>query len=96
MPHVYVIAQISIKDPKAYAEYVNMVQPTLDAFYGEFLVRGGKATSYEGDPPGDRNVIIRFPSYDHAMNWYHSEKYSEAKKKRQAASDSVQTIVEGV
>ena len=73
-----------------------MVQPTLDAFYGEFLVRGGKATSYEGDPPGDRNVIIRFSSYDHAMNWYHSEKYSEAKKKRQAASDSVQTIVEGV
>ena len=84
------------KIQKAYAEYVNMVQPTLDAFYGEFLVRGGKATSYEGDPPGDRNVIIRFPSYDHAMNWYHSEKYSEAKKKRQAASDSVQTIVEGV
>ena len=52
MPYGYVIAQISIKDPKAYAEYVNMVQPTLDAFYGEFLVRGGKATSYEGDPPG--------------------------------------------
>ena len=96
MPYGYVIAQISIKDPKSYAEYVNMVQPTLDAFYGEFLVRGGKATSYEGDPPGDRNVIIRFPSYDHAMNWYHSEKYSEAKKKRQAASDSVRTIVEGV
>ena len=96
MPYGYVIAQISIKDRKAYAEYINMVQPTLDAFYGEFLVRGGKATSYEGDPPGDRNVIIRFPSYDHAMNWYHSEKYSEAKKKRQAASDSVQTIVEGV
>ena len=96
MPYGYVIAQISIKDRKAHAEYVNMVQPTLDAFYGEFLVRGGKATSYEGDPPGDRNVIIRFPSYDHAMNWYHSEKYSEAKKKRQAASDSVQTIVEGV
>ena len=96
MPYGYVIAQISIKDPKAYAEYVNMVQPTLDAFYGEFLVRGGKATSDEGGPPGDRNVIIRFPSYDHAMNWYHSEKYSEAKKKRQAASDSVQTIVEGV
>ena len=62
MPYGYVIAQISIKDSKAYAEYVNMVQPTLDAFYGEFLVRGGKATSYEVDPPGDRNVIIRFPS----------------------------------
>ena len=42
MPYGYVIAQISIKDPQAYAEYVNMVQPTLDAFYGEFLVRGVK------------------------------------------------------
>ena len=43
MPYGYVIAQISIKDPQAYAEYVNMVQPTLDAFYGEFLVRGSVA-----------------------------------------------------
>ena len=96
MPYGYVIAQISIKDPKRICRICQYGATNPRCLYGEFLVRGGKATSYEGDPPGDRNVIIRFPSYDHAMNWYHSEKYSEAKKKRQAASDSVQTIVEGV
>jgi uncharacterized protein (DUF1330 family) len=92
----YVIAQINVTDPDAYPTYVAKVQPTLDAFGGEFLVRGGRAKSYEGTPPGDRNVVIRFPSYEAAEAWYQSDIYAEAKALRQAASTSVQTIVEGV
>ena len=92
----YVIAQITVTDAETYPKYVAQVQPTLDAFGGEFLVRGGRAESYEGSPPGDRNVVIRFPSYDAAQAWYHSDIYSDAKALRQSASTSVQTIVEGV
>ena len=73
-----------------------MVQPTIEAFGGKFLVRGGKSRSYEGTPPGDRNVVIQFPSYEAANEWYHSEIYAEARSLRQSASTSVQTIVEGV
>jgi len=92
----YVIAQIAVTDPVAYPAYVKKVLPTIQAFGGAFLVRGGAAKSYEGKPPGDRNVIIEFPSYAAAQDWYHSDLYSEAKALRQAASTSVQTIVEGV
>ena len=96
MPYGYVIAQITVTDPETYPRYVALVQPILEMFGGEFLVRGGRSESYEGTPPGERNVIIRFPSYDAAMQWYHSEEYAEAKAIRMSASTSVQTIVEGV
>ena len=65
-------------------------------FKGEFLVRGGRSESYEGTPPGARTVVIRFPSYQAAQDWYHSEAYAPVKAMRMAASNSVQTIVEGL
>ena len=96
MPYGYVVAQISVTDPDTYPAYVAKVQPIIAKFGGEFLVRGGRSQSYEGTPPGDRTVVVRFPSYEKAMEWYHSDEYAEAKAMRMAASTSVQTIVEGV
>lgn len=92
----YVIAQINVTDPETYPKYVALVQPTVEAFGGKFIVRGGQAQSYEGTPPGDRNVVIEFPSFQAANDWYHSDIYADAKALRQSASTSVQTIVEGV
>ena len=96
MPYGYVIAQITVTDPDAYPAYVAKVKPILDKFGGEFLVRGGRSVSYEGTAPGERTVVVRFPTYDKAMGWYHSDDYAEARAMRMAASTSVQTIVEGV
>ena len=96
MPYGYVIAQINVTNLDSYAKYVGMVQPIIERFGGKFLVRGGKSESHEGKPPGDRNVVIRFPSYESARDWYNSDEYAEAKRLRMLASTSVQTIVEGV
>ncbi len=96
MPYGYVIAQINVSNTEIYSRYIKLVLPTIEHFGGEFLVRGGKAESHEGTPPGDRNVIIRFPSYDAARQWYHSDEYAQARQLRMSASTSVQTIVEGV
>lgn len=96
MAYGYVIAQITVTDPDGYKVYVAKVQDTLDLFGGEFLVRGGAAQSFEGTPPGDRNVILRFPSVQAAFDWYASPEYAPVRALRQAASTSVQTIVEGV
>lgn len=96
MPLGYVVAQINVTDPVAYPLYVQRVQATLDPFGGTFLVRGGQSESHEGTPPGERTVIIQFPTYQAARDWYHSDIYAPVKAMRQAASTSVQTIVEGV
>ena len=92
----YVIAQIDVTDPERYADYVGQVGPTIAHFGGEFLVRGGRSEHYEGTPVGTRNVVIRFPSYEAARDWYHSDLYAQARAIRQSASSSVQIIVEGL
>lgn len=92
----YVIAQITVTDPLAYPDYVAQVQPIIAQFGGEFLVRGGRSESFEGTPPGTLNVVIRFPTYEAAQDWYHSDSYADAKALRMSASHGVQTIVEGV
>lgn len=92
----YVVAQINVTDQETYADYIELVLPTIQHFEGEFLVRGGKSINYEGEPHGSRMVVIRFPSYQAAQNWYHSDEYAEAKAIRMSASTSVQTIIEGI
>ena len=96
MPYGYVIGQITVTKPEDYPAYVAKVGPILEKYGAEFLVRGGRHEVYEGEAPGERVVIVRFPSYEKALEWYHSEDYAEAKSLRMAASTSIQTIVEGV
>lgn len=96
MAHGYVIAHIHVTHPEKYPEYMKKVNGIVEKFGGEFLVRGGRAEFFEGTPPGERVVVARFPSYEKALEWYHSDDYAEAKALRMAASTSVQTIVEGI
>ena len=96
MAYGYVIAQIKVTDPAVYPTYVEQVQPTIELFGGEFLVRGGRSESHESTPIGDRNVVIRFPTFEAAKAWYHSPDYAGAKALRMSASTSIQTIVEGI
>jgi len=96
MAYGYVIAQINVKDPEAYREYVAEVTPIVEKFGGEYLIRGGKSETVEGTAPGERTVVIRFPSFQAARDWYASPDYAGTRKLRQAASTSVQTLAEGI
>jgi len=91
----YVIAQINVTDPEAYKDYVAAVSPIVEKFGGEYLVRGGPAQHFEGESIGERTVVIRFPTLQAANEWYHSEEYAPVRAMRQAASTSLQTIIEG-
>ncbi len=91
----YVIAQINVTDPEAYKTYVAAVSPIVEKYGGEYLVRGGPAQHFEGESIGERTVVIRFPTLQAATEWYHSEEYAPVRAMRQAASTSLQTIVEG-
>jgi len=99
MAKAYVVAEITVTDPQAYEEYRKLVLPTVLAFGGQFLVRGGTRIQCEGvdDAHHDqmRTVILEFPSLSQAREWYNSPAYKEAKALRQAASQGRLFIVEG-
>jgi uncharacterized protein (DUF1330 family) len=92
----YVIVSIKVQDPVRYEAYKSMVPPTLAAYGGKFIVRGGKLETLEGEWSPERFVIIEFPSADQAKAWWGSTAYAEAKALRQATSASEMIVVEGV
>lgn len=92
----YVIADIEVLHPKDYENYRGMVPPTIAAFGGRFIARGGKVEVLEGAWQPHRLIILEFPDAATARRWWESPEYAEAKKIRQANSRGSLVLVEGV
>lgn len=92
----YIVAQIDIRDPEQYAEYVKQVPATIARYGGRYLARGGKCEALEGKMPGKRVAIVEFDSYERAKDWYESEDYRGPKDIRRGASVSILILVDGV
>lgn len=95
MTKAYLIGQISITNPEAYATYASQVPQTLAMHGGQYLVRGGHATAFEGDLPQVRHVVIEFPSRTAAETWYASEAYQAIIKHRTDNAKGTLILVDG-
>lgn len=91
----YWIARVDVRDAERYKDYVSTAKPAFERFGANFLARGGAVTQLEG-PGRGRNVVIEFPSVQHALDCYNSSEYQAALKIRQETADSDLMIVEGV
>ena len=60
------------------------------------LVRGGNVDILEGQPSGNRNVIIEFEDKSKALSFYNSEEYQKIIKFRTDNSNGYITIVDGL
>ena len=92
----YVIANINVKNSEAYKEYVGKVKPTVEKFGGEYLVRNGEFKVIDGEWKHPRTVVIKFPTYEKALEWYNSEEYKPIKSIRLANSVANGIIIKGV
>ena len=92
----YIVVNVHITDESGYAAYWPLVPPTLEAYGGRFLARGGRAQRLEGSGTPGRMIVLEFPSYEQALAWYESEEYAPAKRRRLASADAEMIIVEGV
>jgi uncharacterized protein (DUF1330 family) len=91
----YVVAQMTVTDPDAFADYPGQAGPTVAAFGGRYVVRGGPIDNIEGDWSPGRMVIIEFDSVERAKAWYDSQIYEEAKALRIRSTMSSLMIVQG-
>ena len=92
----FVIANIDVKDSEAYKEYVGKVVPTVKKFGGEYIVRAGEYKVMEGEWENPRTVVIKFPNYEKALEWYNSEEYKSVKPIRLKNSVGNMIIIKGV
>ncbi len=100
-PPAYVIAEIEPDptkpaDADASRRYSEEAPKTIAAFGGQFLIRGSKPETVEGDASKGRIALIAFDSLEKARGWYFSPAYDAVKPIRQNSTKSRILIVEGV
>ena len=92
----YVIAEIEVTDPETFEEYRKLVPPTIEAFGGRYVVRGGAIGSLEGGWQPKRMVVIEFDDAERAKAWHDSELYAPARALREASTNSRMIVVDGL
>ena len=92
----FAIFNIEVKKPEEYKEYVEKVKPIAKKFGGEYIVRGGETKVLEGTWAYPRTVVIKFPSYEKALEWYNSDLYKPIKQIRLDNSIGNGIIIKGV
>ena len=88
------IVRVDIRDMETYKSYITANAVPFKKFGARFLVRGGKFENPEGTCR-ERNAVIEFPSYEQAVQCWHSPEYQAAIKLREPVSTADLVIVEG-
>jgi uncharacterized protein (DUF1330 family) len=91
----YVIVNVDTKHPEEYERYKEMAQRTVEQYGGRYIVRGGEMNVLDGSWQPTRVVVLEFPSYERAHEWWHSTEYAPAKELRQRLSTTDLLIVDG-
>ncbi|MBV8183377.1 MAG: DUF1330 domain-containing protein [Hyphomicrobiales bacterium] len=91
----YLIANLTIHDPKLFEEYRREVAPLVTRFNGRYLVRGGKLRTLEGSAMFKRLIVLEFPSLADAERFYASPEYAPILKLRLASATGDVVLAEG-
>jgi uncharacterized protein (DUF1330 family) len=92
----YVIVNIDITDPVRFEEYRRLAAPTVAAFGGRYIVRGGRTEILEGDWTPHRVVILEFPTFARAKEWWSCPEYVAIMKIRHESAQTDMILVEGM
>lgn len=92
----YVVLDINVTDLETFAKYRELAPPTIAAFGGKYLARGGTAEGLEGSWTPNRIVILEFPTAQLAKQWLESTEYREARALRRAAATTNAIVVQGL
>lgn len=74
-------------------EYLERIESTFEPYGGKFIVHGGRQTIKEG-PANSNVVVVEFPSYKEALEWYDSPAYQAILPLRTENSVGVAVIAE--
>jgi uncharacterized protein (DUF1330 family) len=83
----YIIVGLTPKDAEKLQQYGASVPSTLAKYSGEVIVKGA-VEKLHGKFDHKVQVILMFPSREHAHNWYNSEEYQSLISIRDQGMDS--------
>jgi uncharacterized protein (DUF1330 family) len=91
----YVINEIEVTDPAAFADYAARQGKLVERFGGRFLIRGGEPDTVAGPPLRQRVTVYVFDSVAQARAWRAAPDQSGLAALRDKASRFRSFIVEG-
>jgi uncharacterized protein (DUF1330 family) len=91
----YVVVDIKVTDPEGYEEYKTLAAPSVSAYGGRYLVRGGSVEVLEGQWETNRFVLLEFADADQAREWWNSPEYRAAKGIRHRTAWTKMILVAG-
>jgi uncharacterized protein (DUF1330 family) len=92
----YVIVNVTVHDPARYEEYKRLATPTVSAYGGRYVARGGLVDVREGGWSPSRLVVLEFPDVERARAWWESPEYAPAKAVRQSCAATELVITDGL
>jgi uncharacterized protein (DUF1330 family) len=92
----YVIANLKVSDPEQFERYKVLSTAAVNAHGGQFLIRGGRFETVEGEWNPSRVTMLEFASWESAMAFVRSPEYGRAREARQGAASVQMIVVEGV
>ena len=84
----------NITNEEKLKEYAIKARTAVKKYKGKFLIRGGRSISNEGEK-SPRTVVIEFPSYDEANNFYNSKEYQDAHSVLKGYAERQHQTIEG-
>ena len=91
----YIIAEVDVSNAAQYGEYAKGTPALVEKYGGRFIARGGRVATLEGAAAAGRLVIIEFPSFERAKEYYDSAEYQAVRKLRLGAANFRGVLVEG-
>lgn len=92
----YMIFEIEITDPEAWAEYRKVAGPIMAASGGRFLANTTEVVPLEGGWAPATLSIVEFASVERAQEFYNSADYQRTIPLRQRASRGRGVLVTGM
>jgi uncharacterized protein (DUF1330 family) len=92
----YLLVQIDVTNQQQFQEYAKLSPGIIAKYGGRYLARAGRTTTLEGPAAKSRVVVVEFPSFERAQQFYQSPEYVAARKLRENAGAAQFVVVEGV
>ena len=90
----YVIVEVKVTDPLLYQEVIRLTPPTVAAYGGKYLARGGHCEVLSGDWQPERLIILEFESSQRVKEWQSSSEYRPVKALRDQAARVNMVVLE--
>jgi uncharacterized protein (DUF1330 family) len=90
----YLIANYRITNPEGYQRYLELVGATTAAHGAEVLVADFESQFVEGSAH-PVSIVVRFPTREAALGWYHSPAYQAVVHHRQDNTDGFVLFANG-